>query len=98
MVMKACRRIQRLVFEHGRFEAVALDVSDDGLWERVEMTYIWMEWLSRNSLHSDASSILDDDFVYLGVAHKVKVGVYSSGGVNIGVGCVTTSTGLMSRG
>jgi hypothetical protein len=81
-----CHRIQRLVFEHGRCEDVALDVSDDGLWERFETTYVGMEGLGRNSLHSDASSVLDDDFVDLGVAHEVEIGVYGSGGVDIGVG------------
>jgi hypothetical protein len=57
-----------------------------GFGKRVEMTYVGMEGLGRNSLHSDASSVLDDDFVDLGIAHEVEIGVYGSGGVDIGVG------------
>ena len=47
-----------------------------------------------HSPDSHCAAILNDDLVNLGVASKIKVGMFSSSGMNVGVSTVTASSSL----
>lgn len=84
----------RALENQGRRECAA---ADDNLLSRAEgsgLELVRVERLSGNSLDTDSTTVLHNDLVDLCVAGEVKVAVLGTSSMDVGVGRVTSTTGV----